>query len=155
MSDEKLFHYTGCGLDNVWLVDGYRVTETDYGSGVAIDRADELHHVIAKAIIDRPTALLGQEARFLRKLLDLSQADMGKLLGVDRTTVIRWEKAREKPVGKMADLALRYTYAARNDMTLIGSVVKALQDADEQKHSVDYRAVFKSRNAGWQPAEAA
>lgn len=155
MSDEKLYHYTGCGLDNVWLIDGYRVVETDYGAGVAIDRADELHHVIAKAIIDRPTPLRGQDVRFLRKILDLSQVDMGKLLGVDRATVIRWEKGRDKPVGMMADLALRQTYAARNDTGVIGSVIKTLQEADEQKHSVDYRAVFKSRNEGWQPAEAA
>ena len=58
MSGEKPFHYTKSGLDDVWLANGYRVEMTEYGEGVAIDRAHELHQVIARAIVDsaRPSS---------------------------------------------------------------------------------------------------
>jgi putative transcriptional regulator len=156
VSGEKLVQYTQCGLDDVWLANGYRVEETEYGRGLAIDHATELHHVIARAIINNPRPVRGKHARFLRVILELSQANLGKLLGVDRATVIRWEKARDKPLTLMADIAIRETYAARVvGGSLIASVIKELQEADEAQQGADYRAVFKTENSGWQESLAA
>ncbi len=149
MSGDKLFHYTKSGLDDVWLANGYRIETTEYGEGVAIDHALELHQVIARAIVDSARPILGQHARFLRVMLDLSQTDFGKLLGVDRATVIRWEKAREKPLGLMADIAIRETYAARAGRGLMADVIRQLQEADEKRHGHDYRSVFETKNSGW------
>ena len=156
MSGEKLFQYTQCGLDDVWLANGYRIVETEYGRGVAIENADELHQVIARAIIDNVRPIRGQDARFLRVTLELSQTDLGKLLGVDRATVIRWEKARQKALSLMADIAIRETYAARVDgRGLIANVIKELQQADEVKHGKEYRSVFETKNSGWRESIAA
>jgi len=155
VSGEKLFHYTKSGLDDVWLANGYRVEMTEYGEGVAIDRAHELHQVIARAIVDSARPVLGQHARFLRIMLDLSQTDLGKLLGVDRATVIRWEKAREKPLALMADIAIRETYAARAGGSLIAGVIRQLQEADEKQHGREYRSVFETKNSGWRESSLA
>jgi len=149
VSDDGLFRYTQCGLDNIWLAGGFRVVETDYGRGFAVDNAQELHQVIARDIVDHPQPLRGQEARFLRSVLNLSQADMARLLGVDRTTVVRWEGARTKPLNLMADIAIRATYTARAGDSLIATVIRELQEAEAAKHSGGARVVFDARNSGW------
>lgn len=151
-----LFHYVQCGLDNVWLASGVEVTETDYGKGFRIGNAVELHEAIGRSIINGPRRLRGQEARFLRVLLNLSQDAMAKILGVDRATVIRWERARERPLTMIQDIAVRTTYAARatGDDFVLG-VIKEMQDADEKAHGDAYRQVFETSNHGWREKKAA
>jgi hypothetical protein len=38
-----MYHYTECGLLNVYLVNSYRRLETEYGEAVSIDGVGELH----------------------------------------------------------------------------------------------------------------
>ena len=102
------YHYTECGLDYVYLANGFKVHETPYGEGISIESADELHQAIAQAIILAPHALRGQEIRFLRSLLEISQAALGDLCGVSRATVARWEGAPEKPIDPAADRFFRF-----------------------------------------------
>ena len=64
------YHYTQCGLDYVYLENGFRLEETPYGAGVSIEDADELHEAIALSIITSPHAIRGQELRFLRAMLE-------------------------------------------------------------------------------------
>jgi len=42
-----MYHYTLCGLDNVWLENGYQVRETSYGQGISVHDVEGLHEVIA------------------------------------------------------------------------------------------------------------
>jgi hypothetical protein len=37
------YHYTRCGLDYVYLLNGYEVRETAHGRGLAIEDGDDLH----------------------------------------------------------------------------------------------------------------
>jgi DNA-binding transcriptional regulator YiaG len=153
MSTGKLFHFTQSGLDNVWLANGWRALKTPYGPSFTIERLDELHEALARFIVESPLPMRGQDARYLRVMLDLSQADMGKLLGVSRATVIRWESDPKAPLDRVHDIAVRATYAAHHDgASLIGATVKALQEADEARHGQAYRAVFEARRQGWRLA---
>ena len=154
--ENGLFHYTQSGLDNVWLDGGVNVEETEYGRGFRIEHAGDLHDVIARAIINDSRPLRGQEARFLRVLLNLSQEAMAKALGVDRATIIRWERSRDKPLGTIQDIAVRTTYAARaKGDGFILSVIKELQDADEKAHGETYKQIFEANNMGWHEKRAA
>jgi DNA-binding transcriptional regulator YiaG len=151
-----LFHYVQSGLDDVWLTSGVEVVETEYGKGFRIHHADELHEAIARSIINGTRRLRGQEARFLRVLLNLSQEGMAKILGVDRATIIRWERTRERPLTVMQDIAVRATYAARttgDDFVL--TVIKEMQEADEKAHGNAYKQVFEASNQGWREKRAA
>lgn len=156
MKRNDLFHYTQCGLDDVWLANGFHLEKTDYDDGFRIDHADELHQRIAVSIINDKRPLRGQEVRFLRVAMNLSQESLAKALGVDRATVLRWERSREKALGVMQDIAVRTTYASRadGDEFLIG-VIKELQEADEAEHGDAYRAVFEANNRGWHLKKAA
>ena len=70
----EYFHYTTSGLDYVYLANGFRLIEGEYGAGYSIDDLDGLHNVMAHHVIASPARLRGQEVRFLRSMLDISQA---------------------------------------------------------------------------------
>lgn len=87
-------HYTISGLDNVWLLNGFVVEPTRYGTGVRIEDADGLNRVLAEAIVSDKLAMSGRELRFVRKLMGLSQNGLARLLGSSDQRVARWEKGQ-------------------------------------------------------------
>ena len=98
-----------CGLDYVWLLNGFTILETAYGPAAQVDRAEELDRRIALAVIHRQHSLTGQEVRFLRGLLDMTQTELGALLGKDAQSVARWERVKTA-VPPTEDRALRQIY---------------------------------------------
>ena len=105
----EMYHYTECGLDYVYLVNGYVVLDTGYGPAVQVEHAEQLDRQIALAIINHQGPLTGQEVRFLRGLLDLTQAELGDLLGKDAQSVARWERLKTA-IPPTEDRALRQIY---------------------------------------------
>jgi putative zinc finger/helix-turn-helix YgiT family protein len=73
---------------------------------VAIPAIEQLHEVLAKALIDQPGRLGGTDIRFLRTYLGYSGVDFSKLIGVSPATLSRWENARD-PIGEQADRLVR------------------------------------------------
>ncbi len=106
------YHYTACGLNYVYLENGFRIRETEHGSAVAIENARELHEAIARMIISSPQDLRGQEVRFLRAQLKLSQEGLAKALRTKRGSVARWEARPNHAIPGPADSALRMFYAS-------------------------------------------
>jgi DNA-binding transcriptional regulator YiaG len=103
----ELYHYTGAGLDNVFLENGFRKRRYGGEEVVAIEDVEGLHRAIARSLVEKPGALSGPEFRFLRIELDLSQKSLGELLGVSDQAVANWEKGvTKKPMGA-ADRLLR------------------------------------------------
>jgi DNA-binding transcriptional regulator YiaG len=101
-----MYHYTECGLRNVWLANGYAERKTPYGKGVAIDNLQGLHRAIAQQLVRLPRPLKGAEFRFLRKELDLSQAALAEYLGCSIQALARWEKGKSR-IAKPAERLLR------------------------------------------------
>jgi putative transcriptional regulator len=88
----KPLHYKMSGLDNVWLLNGFVEEQTDYGNGVRVEDADDLHRVLAAAIVSDKAPIRGAELRFVRKLMGTSQHGIARLLGCSDQRVARWEK---------------------------------------------------------------
>lgn len=93
-----MFHYMMCGLDNVYLVNGYQQEETEDGPVVAIQDMDGLHRAIATDIANKHGRLTSRELRFLRSMLRLSQQKLAEHSGVQRITVTRWENGDAIPL---------------------------------------------------------
>ena len=100
-----MYHYTECGLENVWLSNGYRVKETAYGMAVSVEDVDGLHAVLASHLIQKRGRLTGKEFRFLRLVLRMSQDGLAKMLGVQEQSVSLWERTGKVP--KSSDMVLR------------------------------------------------
>ena len=106
---KKPYHYTECGLDYVYLMDGFEIIETAYGPAVQVINASKLDRAIALAIVRHQNRLTGQEVRFLRGLLDMTQEELGHTLGKDAQTVARWEKGKTE-IPTTEDIAIRQIY---------------------------------------------
>lgn len=107
-----MYQYTGCGLEGIFLKNGYTVKETPYGKAVSVDDIEGLHRAIAIDIVSQPTPMTGQQFRFLRKEQDLTQEELAAKVRVDAQTVANWEKKGKSEVPGPADIAIRALYAA-------------------------------------------
>lgn len=122
----EAYHYTQCGLDDVFLLNGYKRHQTSYGSGATVENAEGLHHAIAAHLCRNKAFLSSKEFRFLRKLLDLTQAELAVFLGCDAQSIARWEKGKTE-VNGAADKLVRVLYLASR----VSDMDAAARDADD------------------------
>lgn len=141
-----MYHYTMCGLDNVWLTNGYVEVDTPYGRGVKIEDEEQLDQVIAKAIVEQEGSIAGKELRFLRQMMCLSQADLAAQLGTTEQTLARWEKDRvDFPA--TADKLLRVLYSAFADQDAAArDLIAHLNFKDRVKN---FRFEFTEQDGHW------
>ncbi len=145
------YHYTLCGLDDIYLVSGYDRATTEYGDGVVIHDMDGLHRAIGEHLVTSKKALNPKEIRFLRHEMDLTQAELGDLLRVTDQTVARWEKS-ECPIPGPAELLVRVLYlghvAKKVDVRKLAEQLRQMDDATTSKQ------LFAPTEHGWQPIAA-
>lgn len=107
MKMSKQFRYQGCGLDNVFLSNGYHETVSAAGEkSLFIENIEGLHKAIAQMIADDPAPLDAKTFKFLRKEMDMSQRQVSMICGVEEQTVSLWERARV-PIPELAALMLK------------------------------------------------
>ena len=104
--DKTPFHYTQCGLDNVYLVSGSTLKDTAYGQSFTIRNIEGLHRAIARQLVRGRKTLNAKEIRFLRKQMGHTQDALGTLIGVGVQQVARYEKA-ETPIPPAQEMLLR------------------------------------------------
>lgn len=147
--DEKeVLHYTGCGLDDVYLASGYERETTPYGDGVRIRDLDGLHLQIGLHLIRNRKSLSGKEIRFLRHLMDLTQSELARFFGCNVQQVARYEKDQSEIPGP-ADRILRILFEEHADE--IGSVRERLERLDAVDDGAQ-RMVFEDVDGEWRHA---
>ena len=98
--------YRGCGLDGIYLCNGYTVEEIDGETFTHIEDRESLHKVIALNLAEHRKTLTPTELKFIRVAMDLTQGGLAKALGVSSQSVARWEKGQVEIPGP-ADRMLR------------------------------------------------
>ncbi len=148
--NKKLFRYTDSGLDYIYLVNGYEVTVGPDGDEYySIKNVDALHSKIAELIVRSPSPIRGQELRFLRSILDLSQAGIAELIGNTRPTIARWESERTTPIDPTADRFLRVVYELKMDGHA-NDIIEMLQEIDRDAEIE--KTNLQMSKAGWRLA---
>ncbi|MER8799330.1 helix-turn-helix transcriptional regulator [Mesorhizobium sp. M0998] len=85
-------HYTESGLLNVYI-EGIAVEVDDDGDDIiTIPAVNELHQVIALGIVSHAKGMSGDELRFLRSEMGLTQAELAALVHRDKQSIGRWER---------------------------------------------------------------
>jgi len=147
VSDGKPYPYRSCGLDGIFLLNGYEIHHHDGEPHVVIKDMDGLHVAIGTHLVLSRKALAPKELRFLRKTLDMSQAELAEKLGNTSQSVARWEKGEVEIPGP-AEKFLRAYFLARNlsdrsDLetlrTLIVEGLEQLDATDEQARPVQFK----------------
>lgn len=140
------YHYTGCGLPNVWLVNGFTERDTSYGKTFAIQDVEGLHFAIADELVARKPHFSGAELKFIRLQLELTQKSLGELIGKKDQTVSLWERDEQK-VDEAADRLVRALYREfRNNGSQLRALIEKLNAAD----AASFKLTFKIER-GWKP----
>jgi len=145
----KPFHYTMSGLDNVWLLNGFTIEETPYGTGVRVEDADGLHRQLARVIVSDKTPMNGRELRFVRKLMGLSQNGLARLLGCSDQRVARWEKG-QTAIDPSAERLLRMV--VREWLGDDCDLKKALEDLAELDEAIHGERNLVREGGDWKRA---
>jgi putative transcriptional regulator len=103
------FLYSACGLNYIFLLNGVTIEDTSYGPMVNIENLNGLHHAIGLHIIEKSEPMVGAEFRFLRKQMELTQAELACLMRVSEQTIANYEKGKTADLGP-ADPFMRLAY---------------------------------------------
>jgi putative zinc finger/helix-turn-helix YgiT family protein len=108
-SRREPYKYDASGLDGVVLENTLIHRCPNCGDYVAsIERMEELHRELAQTLARRPERLTPKEIRFMRKWLGYSSSEFAGKMGVNPSTVSRWESASvPQPMGGTAERLLR------------------------------------------------
>lgn len=121
------YHYTECGLDNVIIRNANFVSEDHDGEPVVcIQSVGMLHKAIAEGRINQSGTLNGQEIRFLRTEMGMTQSELAELVNRDTQLVGRWER-NEIVLEPTIDILLRQLAAERLELTLEGSITSLIR----------------------------
>jgi DNA-binding transcriptional regulator YiaG len=88
----KPLAYRTCGLEGIYLLNGYQIDTYDDEEYLTITDVDGLHKAIGRHLVKNRKALSAAEIRFLRNTMDLTQAELARKLGNNSQSVARWEK---------------------------------------------------------------
>jgi len=143
------FHYTACGLDNVYLLSGYQEKVIGGDTYLSIRDVDDLHETIAVSLVHNRKVLSGKEVRFIRKYLDLTQRGLAELLVVSDQMVARYEKGQTVLTGP-ADSILRLLVAEHSDGKVrIRQELERIRAVDD---AMDVDLTFEMNGDEWRSA---
>lgn len=145
------YHYTECGLHNVYLMNGYRFIETPRGKSVSIHDIDGLHKAIGLFLVTTKKDLSGEEVRFLRHEMLMSQNTLAKLLGISEQAIRRWENGKIS-IPKPSEGLLRLLYRDHiNDKDgKIAAILKKIAELESEIN--EHELFFQDTEEGWKSA---
>jgi|SRR6185369_1936311 len=147
----ELLHYRECGLDNVWLANGWKIRTTPFGQGLSISALDELFDALAMHLVEQSSEPSPKELRYLRQHLAMTQIQLGALLGLSEQQVARWEKDQSE-IGAPTWRLLRLLVLERAGVPIkIESRLKAAALPSDKRP----RRVIAFRKGKWQTKVAA
>jgi len=101
------YKFAECGLRRVVLQGVETVHCAKCGNEeVAIPRLNELMRALALAVVKQPFRLQGEDVKFLRKYLNMTQAEFAGLLDIHKTNLSKWENNEDR-IGDQSDRLIR------------------------------------------------
>jgi putative zinc finger/helix-turn-helix YgiT family protein len=101
------YNFRESGLDYVYLHNIELIACDSCGNQDPIIReSKKLMRNLLIAVASKPEPLEGQDVRFIRKQLGMTQDAFSRLVGTDKTTISKWENNAD-PIGDQSDLLIR------------------------------------------------
>jgi putative transcriptional regulator len=149
---DNLYHYLECGLDNVYLLNGYKYIDSPRGKQIVIKDIDGLHTVIGSTLINEKKNLTGKEFKFLRHEMLMSQSTLARLLEVSEGAINRWENGKST-INKPAELLIRMLYAEYiGENNTIRNSLKRISNLEDEIDQCYSDMTLKETKDGWEVA---
>jgi transcriptional regulator with XRE-family HTH domain len=141
------YHYTECGLDNVYLSNGFEISKDE----IFIHDIHGLQRAIGFSLVFKSGLLQGNEVKFIRTTLDFTQKRLGEILGCSYQTILLWEK-NKAPISIAADRLLRiifFEYLNPEKNRKIYDLINEIANFDAEGSS-NKKIVFEEVADQWQ-----
>jgi DNA-binding transcriptional regulator YiaG len=147
---EVPFHYKRCGLENIYLLNGFEAEIEDGERYVSVLDVEGLHQAIGVHLVNNRKILSPNEVRFLRKTINLTQAELGRMIGQSGQQVARWEKGENKIPGP-ADRLLRlmFLYSVLSEEEVHKLPLEFLGEIDDLDSTPDSDLSFSRQEESW------
>jgi len=145
------YRYVESGLNNVILLGIEIIRCPKCGNeDPIIPRIAGLHRALAYAVASQPFRLQGEDVRFLRKYVAMTQAEFAGLLHVHKSNLSKWEHNEDK-IGDQSDRLIRAVAIALGEglQKKIGEVVKSFP---EIRQSARRRIELNVEDYSWKVA---
>jgi len=144
-----MLHYTECGLDNIWLMNGYEEVDTPYGKATIVDNERGLHEAIVESLYKKSSDLTGHEFLFLRKEMDMSQMAIAEVFGVQDTTIRNFERKEKlgSAYSHLMKAVCQEYFSGQTRINVIIEAAKAKHDLGEKEE-----LHFTESAEGWKQA---
>lgn len=153
MTANQPFHYWQSGLDYIYLLSGVEWTENEHGKFFKIKHVDELHAFVSHKLVTSPRPLRGQELRFLRSILDMSQAALASKMGLTRDAIAKREAAPNDALSPEMDRLLRFLYVMHcDDPEAFAEMKDLMDDIAEMEYQKELSLSLAS--SGWEEQDA-
>lgn len=130
------YHYTECGLDNVYIYNVPMLTDIKGEKTICIPKINLLHKAISEGIIRKNGLINAKEIRFLRTELGYTQAQFSELLGKEAQACGRWER-EEVNIDKTTDSLIRIEVANYLNIQIKLGDVSALNSSTTKKNNIN------------------
>ena len=131
--------YTECGLSNVYIHGLETKIDEDGDEIITIPAINELHRLIATGIVRHDKGISGEELRFLRTEMGLTQAELARLVHRDKQSIGRWERS-EVEIDSVAETVIRLLAIDKLGLEQIGVeeiAVRTVPTAQPQPISIN------------------
>ena len=149
---DRPYEYRECGLRGIFLHNGFEVVERDGEQYVAIINTDGLQCAIGAYLVRNRKSLAQDEIRFLRKTMDMTQAELGRWMGQSSQQVARWEKGQSEIPGP-ADRLLREIFRLKtmepDERGDFLNLLKAMEDMEEMDDITPRRIQLYLKDGAW------
>jgi len=144
------YPYAECGLDYVYLVNGFKFVKTADGeSAVVIDDVSGLHKAIREDLVAAARPLSNKEFRFLRREMDVSQRQLATVVGVDEQTISMWERGNS-PIQRSAELLLRaWVREYDTGKPAVREMTERFNALDRELYDLEKRQEFSHSGSSW------
>lgn len=143
-------HYKGCGLDDVYLLNGF----DKKNGGCIIHDMDGLHTAIGLHLVTKRKVITPKELRFLRNLMDMSQRELGDVIGQSSQQIARWEKGQSEipgPAERLIRLLFIFAMMPKNEReSLLSDLAGHLKEMSKMDETETPKATFRSTGKGWE-----
>lgn len=140
--NSEMLHYTACGLDDVYLLNGFSRENIDGEEHITIADLDGLWKAIGLHLVTERKVLAPKELRFLREHMRMTQAELAAKIRVSDQSIARWEKGKLESVPGPADFMIRVLFLASNATHILEKLNALLDNIvtyDDEPQPVAFR----------------
>lgn len=107
-----------------------------FGRGTDAETLKRVERHVAHALIAGRRPLRGAEVLFFRRVLGISQKQLGEKLGYSDVAILKWERAKVKRLDPVNEVAVRALMAGLFGVKLLGTFDALLGDGKASKKLV-------------------